>query len=396
MKILIVSFYYPPEIGAAPTRISNLALGLMAEGNNVDILTSLPNYPKGKIFDEYKGKIKFKEEVDGINIYRYWIYATVSKSGIKRALGMFSFAFMIWIFALKSKLIKKYDRVIVQSPPLPVAVSSLFLFKKIYKKKVIINISDLWPLSAVELGAMKNQGIIYKFFLWMEKFVYNNATAIMGQSLEILSHISTINSNINEFLYRNLKKIKLECNIKEKQFNLRIIYAGLLGVAQDILGIIKHINFKSINSELHIFGGGNQLEEIKEFIKYNPDRGVIYEGFKSPSELECKYKEFDVALVPLTVSIKGAVPSKLYDLLPIGIPVLFSGGGEGAEIVSKYNIGMISDPGDYKALESNIKFFEEMSQDIYSLYSKNCLLSSREDFNFDKQIKALNSFLLNL
>ena len=70
MRVLIVSFYYEPELGAAPSRITNLAKSLKAAGVDADVLTCLPNYPKGKIFDGYRGRFSMKELLDGVNVYR--------------------------------------------------------------------------------------------------------------------------------------------------------------------------------------------------------------------------------------------------------------------------------------------------------------------------------------
>lgn len=106
MKILLVTERYWPEVGAAPSRLANMAEGLKNLGNDVDVLTSLPNYPKGRIFDGYRGRICKEESRNGVNLIRYWIYATVSKSPIARILNMFSFAIMIWLFAFRRKLIR--------------------------------------------------------------------------------------------------------------------------------------------------------------------------------------------------------------------------------------------------------------------------------------------------
>ena len=82
MNILIVSNYYFPELGAAPNRITNLAEGLKEIGHNVEVLCPIPNYPKGKIFDGYKGRVARKENINGINTYRYWVYPSVSKNPV--------------------------------------------------------------------------------------------------------------------------------------------------------------------------------------------------------------------------------------------------------------------------------------------------------------------------
>lgn len=160
MKILIVTERYWPEVGAAPSRLANMAEGLKNRGNKVDVLTSLPNYPKGRIFDEYRKYLSKKEVHNGVTLFRYWMYATVSRSPIARIINMFSFAIMLWIFGLKRKRIKEYDIFIIQTPTLIVASSAMMLFKGIYRKKCYINVSDIWPLTAVDMGAMKKDGTV--------------------------------------------------------------------------------------------------------------------------------------------------------------------------------------------------------------------------------------------
>ena len=91
MKILVVSCSYYPEIGAAPVRITNLAEGLKEKGCQVDVLTCMPNYPKARIFDAYKGKFFLHEKINGIDIYRYIHYPSNSKKTLPRAISMVSF-----------------------------------------------------------------------------------------------------------------------------------------------------------------------------------------------------------------------------------------------------------------------------------------------------------------
>ncbi len=395
MKILLVSFYYHPELGAAPSRITNMAHGLREQGAKVDILTCLPNYPKGRIFDGYRGRLYKKEKTDGGNIYRYWTYATVSKNPIKRAWGMISFAMMMWLFAFKIRLIRSYDRVIIQSPPLFVSCSGIMLFKCLYRKKTILNISDLWPLSAVELGAIKKGSKLYDIFAKIERFIYRKADGIFGQSNEILQHINGFESTEKKCLYRNLQRYKVSIDYKEKGEPLKIVYAGLLGVAQDILGIIQHIDFKRLGIEFHIYGGGNQTKEIENFINAN-DCNVFYHGYVSKDKIAEELAKYDASIVPLAVRIKGAVPSKIFDILPIGIPMIFCGGGEGAEIIKSYNVGYVSEPGDYQGLKANIEKLKSLTPEEYRQLSSNCIKASKNDFDFDTQMKKSYSFLQNI
>jgi glycosyltransferase involved in cell wall biosynthesis len=392
MRILIVSFYYFPELGAAPSRITNMAEGLRKQGAYVDVLTCLPNYPKGRIFDGYRGRFSKKENVNGINVYRYWTFASISQNPFARFLGMCTFGMTMWAFVLKCQKIHTYDKVIIQTPPILVAFSAIILFKCLYRKETVLNISDLWPLSAVELGAVREGSSFYKVMAWIERFIYKHTTWYQGQSKGIIEHVQTFEPTKKYFLYRNLQHhVPIPIlQIERKPF--KIIYAGLLGVAQDILGIIKHIKFKELCAEFHLYGGGNQTIAIESFLKDN-DIGVFYHGYLDKSVMAHELLTYHASIVPLAVRIKGAVPSKIFDLLTVGVPSLFCGGGEGADIVTDYKIGLVSSSGDFAALQANIQTMMNLSDTEYQALKKNCLTASSTDFSFEKQIKKYYTFL---
>lgn len=393
MKVLIVSFYYEPELGAAPSRITNLAKGLKAMGVDVDVLTCLPNYPKGRVFDGYRRRFSMKETIDGIKVYRYWTYATVSKNPFKRVLAMTSYAMTMWSFAFKRKLIKSYDRIIVQSPPIMVSASAMLLFKKLYGKKVVLNVSDLWPGSAVELGFVREGSLSFKVLSRLERFIYKNAHSVMGQSHEIVEHVERMFPGKSTFLYRNLQPVENVClQPRERSSRLKIVYAGLFGVAQGVLPLLKSIDFVALGVEMHLYGGGNQADEILEYIK-DGDKNIWYHGYVSKQEMNEELKKYDLSIIPLAASIHGAVPSKIFDLLPTGVPILFSGDGEGARIVKEWGFGLVSPYGDYKALEENIKAFKEMPASEYTTFSGNCIKASCGTFSFSKQLECFKQFL---
>lgn len=394
MKILFVSFYYSPEIGAAPNRITSMAEGLRKSGADVDVVTCLPNYPKGEIFDGYKGKLNCVETINDITVFRHLAYATVSRRAIPRALGMMSFATSLWTEFFSPRRIMSYDLLIVQCPPLPVAVSALLLFKKIYGRKVVINISDLWPLSAIELGAMAKGSKICRFFEMMEHYVYRNADAFLGQSKEILDHIKDMKLGDQPmFLYRNVKRVTPRDEIRSRSGRLKLVYAGLLGVAQDIAGIIKQIDFEKAGVEFHLYGGGNQLDEIAELIESGKAKNVYFHGYISSKELPEVLKNYDASIVPLAVAIHGAVPSKLFDLMPQGLPVLYCGQGEAAGIIKENRLGFSSPSGDYEALRRNIEKLRDLPEKEYEQLSENCLKAAAGKFNFQNQMERTVSFL---
>lgn len=417
MKVLLVAERYWPEVGAAPSRLANMAEGLKRQGCEVDVLTSLPNYPKGKIFDGYRGCIS-KHEVHGdVNLFRYWIFATVSRNPVFRILNMFSFAVMIWLFAFKRKKIKSYDCVIIQTPTLVVAKSAMKLFKGLYGKKCVLNVSDIWPLTAVDMGAMKMGDRSWKYMAGLEKYLYKKADGVLGQSEEILNHVAqdmlaqqgkwdetkqrdtdeVLNSklwveNKQLFLYRNLQTYNVsEHRVKNQK--LKLVFSGMLGVAQDVAGIVKNVPWKELNVEFHILGGGKQLEEIQNWIAENPDAGVFAHGFVPKEEIAGRLREMDASIVPLVTRIRGAFPSKVFDILPQGLPILYCGGGEAAAFIARRDVGYTSAPGDYNALAENIKILIDLSAADYEAMSARCVKISQEELNFNKQMKETYEFL---
>lgn len=392
MKILVVAFSYPPELGAAPSRLANMAEGLQKSGAEVDVLTALPNYPKGRIFDGYRARFYKKDIVNGINVYRYWTYPTISKKPVKRILNMFAFAFSLWAFAFRFKKIRSYNYVVIQSPPLVGAKSAMVLFKSLYRRKVVLNVSDLWPSTAVELGAIREGSVSHKYMCRLEKFLYRKADAIQCQSNELIQNICI---DKPFFLYRNLQPTTINECFVESIAPFKIVYAGLCGVAQDILGLIKNIDFAKYGAEFHIYGGGNQANEIVDYLKAGCN-SVYYHGFLDKAQMVNELSHYHASIVPLVTHITGAVPSKIFDLLPVGVPILFCGGGEGAQIVSDYHLGYVSEPADYKALEANIALISSMGINEYNALKMNCYSAARTDFSYEYQMGKYMEFLENI
>lgn len=418
MKILLVAERYWPEVGAAPSRLANMAEGLKGEGCEVDVLTSLPNYPKGKIYDGYRGRVCRHEIHNGIGLFRYWIYATISRNPLARILNMVSLAVTIWLFSFRRKRIKGYDAVVIQTPTLLVAASAMFLFKTLYSRKCVLNVSDIWPLTAVDLGAMAIGSRSYRFMAWLERYLYRKADGILGQSEEILNHVeleimslrgtwdSSLEKDSDEvlnsrmwqqnkrlFLYRNLQPTHVLPFRKKKHSPLRLVFCGMLGVAQDVAGIVRNVPFAKLGVEFHLLGGGKQYDEIRQYIADHPGSNVHAYGFVPKEEIADRMKDMDAGIVPLATRIRGAFPSKVFDIIPQGLPVLFCGGGEGASFIKEHHLGYVSTPGDYAALEGNIRRLRDMSSEDYEKLSAHCVRTSQDKLDFKKQIRECKAFL---
>lgn len=396
MNVLIFTNYFPPELGAASNRIFDLAKGLKEAGHNIDVVAPLPNYPNGEIFDGYKGSFKTTEKVNQMKIHRFWVYATVSKNFVARLLGMLSFAFSFWS-GLFYFFRMKPDIILIQHSPLLVSFSAMILTKFMPGCKRVLNVSDLWPLTALELGIIQ-RGMIYNLLEKIEHYNYRNSDIIIGQSNEILQHIES-KSDKPLFLYRNISPEYSADNIQLNKYpdgHSKIIYAGLLGVPQGIYSICKKINFNRAGVEFHIYGGGNEESKIRHFVREYPNKNIFYHGSVTKKELHAILPEFDASIVPLVEEIFGAVPSKIYELISFGVPILFCGGGEGAKIIEENKVGFTSVPGDYEELEKNIFAFKDLKKKEYRVLLNNCIKMTSYKLDYASQIERLNNELMML
>ena len=188
------------------------------------------------------------------------------------------------------------------------------------------------------------------------------ANKITTQSNETANYIKNIVPK-EVMVYRNVPSFN-SYNVKMKSDkNTTIVYAGLLGYAQGILEICQSINFKKLGAEFHIYGAGMHLEQIIEITKQH--KGIFYHGVVSSSEIKEKIRLYDVGLVPLKNKIYGAVPSKIFELMQLGVPILFFGEGEGQKLVKDNGLGMYCKSNDFNCLEDNIKEFVFLRNNDY-------------------------------
>ncbi|TXG37145.1 glycosyltransferase family 4 protein [Seonamhaeicola maritimus] len=379
--ILIITNYFPPEIGAASNRIFHLAEGLQKRECNVSVITPLPNYPKGEIFNDYKGRFKFSSIENNIKVYRLWLYANNSKSKLLRLFAMISYSLSLICFFCFNKIPKT---VIIQSPPLLVAFTSI-LFLKSKNRKLILNVSDLWPLAGLELGAFKRNSI-YRLLQKIEHYNYKKADLILGQSEEILSHIQSIFPKKDTFLYRNYPQIEAPKVLQKHNSDnkIKMVYAGLLGVAQGIYKLCHELDYSRV--EFHIYGDGAERSLIKNFIESNTDLPIYYHGELTRNKLHESIIQYDLTIIPLLNRIYGSVPSKIFEYSKLGIPIIYFGGGEGETLIENNKLGWIAKAGDYTDLNNTInKISTAELQKIRASIRKQAF----QVFNLEKQLDSL-------
>ncbi len=393
MSILFLTQYYPPEIGAPQNRLHELALRLKANGLDVEVLTAYPNYPKMEIFEAYqKGKIK-EEYLDGIKVYRSWIYVSKSKGILARLLNYFSFVFTAYF---RGRKLKSYDYLLVESPPLFMGYTAIALAKKL-NAKLIFNVSDLWPESAEKLGIVTNKFLL-KFAYRLEERCYKKAALITGQTQGIVDNIKGrfpekdvywLPNGVDLTFY-NPATIEPGTFREKHGFTadqILFFYGGIIGHAQGLEVILKAA--KLIDNPKAVFiiqGAGPLLDDLKQLLKKMQLSQVHFLPPVSKSEMPQVLKAVDVAVVPLKklAIFEGAIPSKIFEAMSMEIPLLLGVDGEARRhFIEGANAGYFCEPEDENALASRVNELLDDPQKIKEM-GKNGRLYVHEHFNRNK------------
>ena len=356
MRLGILTQYYPPEVGAPQARLSDLVRRFAERGHEVFILTAMPNYPRGHIYPGYGGLFR-REERDGISITRAFIYPTKKVSMIPRLTNYLSFVFSSLVVG--GMTLPKVDYLITESPPLFLGISG-YLLSRCKHARWIFNVSDLWPETAVRLGLVE-EGWSLQMAYALEAFCYNKAWLVTGQTRGILENIQHRFPRVSTYHLSNGVDTHLFCPGRRSPRARRelagdkdciAIYAGLHGVAQGLEQILEAATrLQDLDHFCIVFvGDGPEKERL---VNQRRALGLTNVQFLDPYPREAMpalLASADIALVPLKKGFPDAAPSKLYEAMGVGLPVVIANGSEGANIVRKAQAGVAVPPEDAETL----------------------------------------------
>ena len=365
MKLLILTQYFPPEVGAPQNRLFELAIRLKKMGVNVTVLTAMPNYPQMKIYDGYEGKNYMYEEIEGIPVHRASIYLPKNKSIIQRLLNYFSFVYSS--AQVGKNKIGDVDVILCESPPLFLGYSALYLKRK-KKAKLIFNVSDLWPESAEKLGVVTNK--------WMLKLAYRLEEKLYRKSILVTGQTQGICKNINDrfpfvktywfpngadISYYNPSTVSSDWR-KDNGFNANdvlFLYAGIIGLAQGLEIILsaaeKLMDQPSI--KFILLGNGPEKEKLQVIKQEKKILNVYFFDAVSKTLMPKIVKACDAAIIPLLKLplFLGAIPSKIFENLAMEKAVILAVDGEARELfVNQGKCALYSEPENVDDLIKNV------------------------------------------
>ena len=361
MNLAILTQYYPPEVGAPQVRLSELASHFVRRGHSVTVLTAMPSYPMGRIHAGYGGVFRH-EQREGVNIIRTFAFPTQSANFIPRLTNYLSF--VLSSAAVGIPVLRRPDYLIVESPPLFLGLSGFWL-SRCKRSRLIFNVSDLWPDGAVRLGKIRYDSLSFRISAAVEAFCYRHAWLVTGQSKSIIA-------NINE-RFPDCHTFHLSNGVDTQRFRPAngslaarrtfggngvcvALYSGLHGLAQGLDQVLKIAEtLREDEFSFVLVGDGPEKRNLMETAKLRHLTNVQFLEPRPAAEIPALVAAADLSLVMLKTHLPGAVPSKLYEAMASGKPIVLSADGEAAEIVQQHEAGLAVKPGDLDTLTKALR-----------------------------------------
>jgi glycosyltransferase involved in cell wall biosynthesis len=364
MKILIVTQYFYPEPGATTNRILSFAREFVKKGHDITVLCEFPSYPTGVLPKQYRYKFLAREKFENFTIVRSFIISTARTNLFTRLASYLSFASSSFIIALT---LKKPDIIIALSPP-PTVGFIAALTSKIKSVPMIGDIQDLWPEYAIATGHLRNRFAI-SLARFIEHFFYNNCTAMVTISKGVRAYLENITKGKKpiHIIYNGSSVPDLPDfnNIRTQPFtkpNINICYAGVIGILQPIEDLVAAAELTRDDKSIsyNIIGDGVRQEELANLAKQKGLENIKFWGALSQAETNTKLQMADIGIVTLLdiEQFKSAIPSKFFDYMAIGLPVILGVDGEAREILESHKTGLFYQSGCPDELVKQVRYLQ--------------------------------------
>lgn len=363
LKFCLLTQYFWPEGGAPPGRLFELCTRLQAMGVQVTVLTCMPNYPQGRIYDGYRRKLRMTEYKDGLRIIRVIVYPSKSARFLKRMTYYCSFALNAVLLGLWG--LGRQDVLMVESPPLFLGPSALVL-GRLTGAKVVFNVSDVWPLSAIRMGYISGDSRAAKMSFWLEKYMYEHVALVSGTSPGLINDIRERFPNVPAAVITNGADTKKFSPSKadpavRKTLGLpdgvfAIGYCGLHGLAQGLDVVIRAARELRSRKDIRfvLVGDGAVKADLVAEAQRDGLDNILFVPYQDKSMMPAIVASMDAALVCLGMDLP-TIPVKIYEAMASGVPVVAVTGGELQEFVEREQVALRTPIGDGPALAEAVR-----------------------------------------
>jgi len=361
MRITFLCQYFPPEMGAPSARTFEHARHWASLGHDITVITGFPNHPTGVIRPEYRGYFVKRERVEGIDLLRAWVYVAANKGFTKRILNYLSFFFSS--LTLGGLLTRRPDVIVGTSPQFFCAVAA-YCLSVIKRAPFVFEVRDIWPQSAVELGALKNR-LLIRLLEAIEWRLYQRAAMIIPVAESTQDYliskgvpaekISIVPNGVDAKYLSSAQaapdRLREELGLEGKFI---VSYIGTHGMSHALEVVLQAAKKLERDPAIHFLfvGEGAEKESLKQLATELQLNNITFIDQQPRERLLSFYCASDVSVVPLKrlPIFKKVLPSKLFELMGVGCPVICSVEGEAARLVTSAESGLCIEPENVEAL----------------------------------------------
>lgn len=396
MRILIVSQYFWPENFS----VNTIAKYLTSKGHKVDVLTGLPNYPQGKVYEGYTGKENRHQKYEECTIDRVWIKERGQKGGDKRLILNYLSYVVNASCNIMTRLGKKYDATFVyEVSPITQAIPALLL-RKLKKVPMCLYVADLWPDTLFSHGM--NSGTVKKILTRACSHIYRRTDNIVIVNESFRKPIEKYTDNKRTITYipqsaDPVYKPLEPSGVLRKQLglcadDLIIMFAGNLGFAQSVKTVVEAANKVSHQKDIHFVfvGDGTLRAECEEYCKANNLNNCHFIGKKKPDEMPGLIAEANAMLVTLKnqSNYNLTLPGRTQSFMACAKPIICCANGETARVVKAAKCGLVSEAENSDKLAESIVKFSTLNATERNALAESGLQYSRD--NYDQQTMLQN------
>jgi glycosyltransferase involved in cell wall biosynthesis len=365
MRIIIVTHYFPPETGAPQARLSGLAAAWAADGDDVTVLTGMPNHPTGIVPPEYRGAIRRRERRDGYRVLRTWLYATPNEGVARKTIGHLSF--MITSVLLGGRPSGPADVVVVSSPTF-FAIGAAWLLARLKRARLVVEVRDLWPAIFTELGVLTSRPVI-RLLERLELAAYAAADIVIvvsdgfGANLTgrgvPTGKVHTIRNGVNPGRFNPAAPADagLRARLGAGPGDCLVLYAGTHGISQGLTSVADAASRLTGEPVRFAFvGEGADKSRLQARVSELGLRNVTLLPGVPHDQVPALLAAADICLVPLRdVPLFSAfIPSKMFEYLAAGRAVVGAVAGEAAQILREAGAWVVP-PANSDALADAIR-----------------------------------------
>ena len=391
-SILIVSEYFYPE----EFKINEIALAWKEKGYKIGVVTSVPTYPIGEVFQPYKNHFYQHEIYEGIDIYRVRSVTGYKKSIFKKILKYFSFMFFATFVTLK--IGKKYDYIFGFDIGALTCMIPAVVLNKFYKKRVVLWILDIWPDSVYAYGFKKTkflESVLNSFV----RFVYRNTSSFAISGERFRDKVIPYLDAKKEIVYAPNWADELDETYEPFSFSqdekIHFTFAGNIGKVQNLDNVIKA--FGKIDAtlckqaQLNIIGDGSYLETLKLLVEQAKISNVVFWGRKPRNEMQRYFQASDFLIVSLIDKpiFSLTVPAKVQTYIAAKKPIIAILEGDAAKIIDENKLGFSVKPNDLNAIKNVFVKSIKLSKDEKEVFIQNSHRLSETIFSKEKIIDKL-------